>query len=167
MSSTNIDLGNVDYVYLQNTFCNSGNGGDLQSLFTWTIPYMNPKQAPYMYIQVVQLYVDHDDGTGAAQPQHLRFIGANGLNSYSESGVQLAGLMERDAPAGHWSIQGDAPMIQVPTNINSISFEIHRNLNGQVITLGTDGSIDILLKIVRPKQEMITQNIMAANVKGF
>lgn len=167
MSSTNIDLGNVEYVYLQNTFCNGGNGGDGQSLFTWTIPYMNPRQAPYMYIQVVQLYVDHDDGTGAAVPQHLRFIGVNGLNSYSESGVQLAGILERDTLAAHWKIQSESPMIQVPTNLNSISFEIHNNINGQILTLGTDGCLDILLKIVRPKQEMITQNIMAANVKGF
>lgn len=165
MSATNVDLGNVEYLCLRNIDCNNGNGGDLASSFTWNMPFITPREAPYMFIQVVQLYVDHDDGTGAAQPQHLRFTSVNGINNYSTGSSQLATLMERDAPAGHWSAQTDAPMIQVPSNINQLSFTINRNLNGDTITLGTNGSIDILLKIVRPKQEVIMQNTLASYVR--
>ena len=172
MSATNVDLGNVEYLYLKDVDCNVVNGlaegGGLNNSFTWVMPYITPREAPYMFIQVIQLYVDHDDGTGAAQPQHLRFTSVNGINNYSTTNTQLAQLatlMERDAPAGHWSAQTDAPMIQVPSNINQLSFTINRNLNGQVITLGTNGTIDILLKIVRPKQDAIMQNTLASYVR--
>lgn len=168
MSSTNVELGNVDYLYLQNINCNNGAGGVLTNQFSWQLPYIDAKQAPYMFIQVVQLYVDHDDGAGGAQPQHLRFINLHGNNTYATSGSsELAGLMERDTPANHWSIQGDSPMIQVPTNLNQLIFTINRNLTGDSITLGQAGSIDILVKIVRPQQGILTKNIMAANVKNF
>lgn len=168
MSSTNVDLGNVEYLYLQNVNCNNNIGGGLASQFTWQLPYMDSKQSPYMFIQVVQLYVDHNDGASAAVPQHLRFVNMHGNNTYSTSlSSTLAGLMERDAPAGHWSIQGDGPMMQVPTNINQLIFTVNQNLNGNPITLGTNSCIDILIKIVRPHQGVITKNTMAANVKTF
>lgn len=172
MSSTNVDLGNVEYLYLKDVDCNVVNGlaegGGLSNYFTWNIPYMPPREAPYMFIQVVQLYVDHDDGAGIAQPQHLRFANINGINNYSTTNTQLAqlaSLMERDDLAGHWTAQTDAPMIQVPTNINQLSFTLNRNLNGNAITLGTAGTIDILLKIVRPKQDVIMQNTLASYVR--
>lgn len=170
MSATNVDLGNVQYIHLRDIDCNNANGGATQSSFTWNIPYMNPREAPYMFIQVAQLYIDHDNGAGIAQPQHLRFSSIAGANCYStsteaDSPSQLAALMERDDLAGHWTAQSDSPMIQVPSNINQLSFTINRNLTGAVITLGAVGTIDILLKIVRPKQEAITQNTLASYVR--
>ena len=170
MSATNVDLGNVEYVYLRDIDCNNANGGATQSSFTWNMPYINPREAPYMFIQVVQLYVDHSDGAGITQPQHLRFTTIKGSNSYSTSSdgegpSQLASLMERDDLAGHWTGQSDAPMIQVPSNINQLSFTINRNLTGAPIILGAAGCIDILLKIVRPKPEAITQNTLASYVR--
>jgi len=168
MSSTNVDLGNVEYVYLENISCNGGDGGADVSQFVWTLPNMKPNQAPYMFIQVAQLYVDHTDGAGTGQPQHLRLINLHGLNSYSTSGsTELAGLMERDALGGHWNIQSDAPMLQVPTSINQLTFTVNQNLNGDPITLGANASISVLLKIVRPHQNVVTKNIMLANVKTF
>lgn len=165
MSATNVDLGNVQYVYLSNLDCNDGNGADGSDTFKWNIPYMPPREAPYMFIQVAQLYVDHDDGAGVTQPQHLRFVSVNGLNNYATGSYQLASLMERDDLAGHWTAQSDSPMIQVPSNINQLSFTLNRNLNGNAITLGTNGTIDILLKIVRPKQDVIMQNTLASYVR--
>lgn len=165
MSSTNADLGNVEYVYLRNVDCNGGDGGALDSIFTWNLPYINPKEAPYMFIQIVQLYVDHDDGAASGVPQHLLLTSANGLNFYATGGGQLATMMERDAPAGHWTEKVDAPMIQVPSNITQLTFSLNRNLTGTSVTLGTAGSISILLKIVRPKRDAITANTLASYVR--
>lgn len=164
MSSTNVDLGNVEYLYLSNIQCNNS-GADNSDIFQWDMPYIPPRQAPYMFIQVAQLYVDHDDGAGIAQPQHLRFVSVNGLNNYSTGSYQLACLMERDDLAGHWTAQSDAPMIQVPSNINQLNFTLNRNLNGNAITLGANGTMDIVIKIVRPKQDVIMQNTLASYVR--
>lgn len=165
MSSTNVDLGNVQYVYLSNLDCNNGDTGADSEVFQWTLPFINQKEAPYMFIQVVQAYIDHDDGGGIGQPQHLRFTSVNGLNNYATGSYQLASLMERDDLAGHWTSQSDSPMIQVPSNINQLSFTLNRNYNGNPITLGANGMIDLVIKIVRPKQEAITQNTLASYVR--
>lgn len=165
MSATNVDLGNVEYLYLRNVDCNNGNGGQIAESFTWTMPYITPKEAPYMFIQVVQLYVDHKLGNGAAEPHHLRFTSVNGLNNYSTGSSQLATLMERDAPGGHWLNKPEAPMIQVPSNINQLSFSLNRNFNGDLIEIGENGCIDMVLKIVRPKQQEITNNTLASYVR--
>lgn len=165
MSATNIDLGLFRYVYLQNVNCNNDAGGDATSSFSWNMPYIPPSQGPIMFMQVVQLYVDHDDGAGAGYPQHLRYTNINGYNSYSTGNSQLAGLMQRDTLAAHWTIQPEAPLIQVPTNITQAAFTINRNTTGAVITLGTNGCIDIVLKLIYPKQGLLTNDIMAANVR--
>jgi hypothetical protein len=165
MSATNVDLGNVEYVYLRSVDCNNGNGAVLTSSFLWNLPYMNPKEAPYMFIQVVQVYIDHDDGTSAAVPQHLMLTNVNGLNFHTTGGGQLATLLERDAPAGHWTEKGDAPMIQVPSNLTQIGFSLNENLNQNALVLGTDGSVEIVLKIVRPKRDAITSNTLASYVR--
>jgi len=162
MSATNVDLGNVEYMYFRDIECNDGDGGHNQSVFSWNMPYTMPKESPFMYIQVVQLYVDHSNGAGITVPQHLCYNGIFGLNSYNSGGEQLATLMERDQLGGHWTGQSDAPMIQVPTNINKISFRIIDNITSDPFTLGDAGTIDILLKIVRPKQMDITKNTVAS-----
>lgn len=168
MSASNVELGNVEYIYLRNVDCNGGTGGDLADVFQWDFPRsINPRQAPYMFIQVVQLYVDHDDGAGIAQPQHLSYTTLNGVNAYSSGSSSLASLMERDDLAGHWTAQGDAPMIQVPSSVSNLNFTLNRNLNGNAITLGTSGSIDIVLKIVWPKQNEITNNTLSSFVRTF
>jgi len=173
MSATNVDLGNVEYVYLRNTDCNNGAGADGASSFTWALPYINPKEAPYMFIQVVQAYADYGTGAttpavGTASPQHLRFTNVRGFNAYATddgNSVQLASIMERDTLAGHWMAKYDAPMIQVPSNLSQISFTLNLNLNGSLATISDNGSLDILLKIVRPKRDAITANTLASYVR--
>ena len=130
------------------------------------MPYMPPREAPYMFIQVAQVYVDHAAaGAGLQEPQHLAFTSINGLNSYSTGSSQLACVLMRDALAQHWTNMPESPMIQVPSNINSLSFTINSNLDGDPYALGAGGCIDIVLKIVRPKQDVIMQNTLASYVR--
>jgi len=167
MSSTNVDLGNVEYLFLRNEECNNGEGANNSSSFSWQLPYINPREAPYIFIQVIQTYIDHGNGATPAVPSHLVFTTVNGINHYSTGGYQLATLMQRDAIAGHWINIPDSPMIQVPTNINQLNFTLLSNATVQPLTLGDIGTVDILIKIVRPQQGVITKNTMAANVKTF
>jgi hypothetical protein len=171
MSATNVDLGNVEYLYLRNIDCNGVSATAAgASSFSWNLPYINPKEAPYMFIQVVQAYADYGTGAvtpavGTAAPQRLMYSNINGLNSYATGGGQLASIMERDTLAGHWMTKYDAPMIQVPSNLTQIRFTLNINADGSLATISNDGSLDILLKIVRPKREAVTANTLASYVR--
>lgn len=171
MSSTNVDLGNVEYVYLDNTRCNNGSGAADASLFTWDMPYINPNQSPIMFLQISQVLIDYT-GTGKignADQQHLRYANVFGQNFYGP--IYLAAMLELTAtPAGaedHYKNMTECPMVQVPTSLSTISFTINNANTGDPHTIGASGSVSILLKIVRPHQGIITKNIMSANVKTF
>ena len=163
-SATNVDLGNVEYVYLDNTACANLTGAGGLSSFTWVMPYIKPQESPIMFIQVAQAYVDHSAGAGAPTPQHLEYVNIFGQNLYCASGDStfLASIMERDALAGHWKASPESPMIQVPTTLSQITFTLNNNQTGDALALGANGSLSILLKIVRPKQMDITKNTVAS-----
>jgi len=169
MSAITAELGNVEYVYLRSPDCNNGIGAssDVYIPFVWNFPYINPKEAPYMFIQVVQAYI-HYAGTGAnatTDPQHLQYVGLNGLNYYSSGSEQLATFLDRDDTGGHWTAMPESPIIQVPSNISTLQFALVQNKTRELGTLGLDGSIEIVLKIVRPKRDIITSNTLASYVR--
>lgn len=164
MSSINGELGNTQFIYLRNADCNNGTGGDLADTFNWDLPYMNSTQEPIMFIQVVQAYLDHDDGANLAEPQHLRLVNPmpnDGYYSTNGNGTTLATLLERDTLAGHWKAQSEAPVLQIPSSTRTLKFTLNSNSRtNALIALGTNGCIDILLKLIRPKQGELTNQIM-------
>lgn len=164
MSSINAELGNVQYIYLRNADCNNGTGADLADTFNWDLPYMKPSQSPIMYIQVVQAYLDHDDGASAGIPQHLRLISPMPNDCYystNGNGTTLATILERDDPAAHWKNMSEGPVIQIPSSTRSIKFTLNSNRGANpLLTLGTNSCVDILLKVVIPKQLELTNQMM-------
>lgn len=173
MSATNVDLGNVEYIYLDNTICNvqangiaDGAESDVATEYTWNLPYIKPQESPIMYIQVCQAYM-HYSGvgmTGEAAPQHLEYTNIYGQNFYcaKDDSTFLACMLQQDTDVGHWKALGDAPMIQVPTTLSKISFAVVNNRTGNSTVIGDTGSLSILLKVVRPKQMEITKNTVAS-----
>jgi hypothetical protein len=164
MSSINADLGNVEYIYLRNADCNNGTGGELADTFNWDLPYMNATQEPIMFIQVVQVYIDHDDGAYAGTPQHLRLVSPmpnQGYYATNGNGTTLATLLQRDALAGHWDNIAEAPILQLPSSTRSLKFTLNSNRGtNPLLVLGTNSCLDILLKVIRPKQGELTNQIM-------
>lgn len=171
MSATNVDLGNVEYLFLDNASCNNGVGGAGANSFTWNLPYITPREAPIMFIQVAQVLVDYTGNgkVGNTDIQHLRYTNIYGQNYYTTSNARVASMLEiTSTPAGaedHYKSLPESPMVQVPTSLSQLSFTINNSLNGNVHTLGDNGSISILLKIVRPKQDAIMQNTLASYVR--
>lgn len=171
MSSTNVDLGNVEYLYLDNSTCNNGTGGAGASSFTWVMPYITPRESPIMFIQATQVLIDYTGNgkVGNADIQQLRYTNIFGQNYYTTNSARVASMLEiTSTPAGaedHYKSLPESPMVQVPTSLSELSFTINNCKNGVVHTLGDNGSICILLKIVRPKQMEIMNNTLASYVR--
>ena len=170
MSSSEVGLGNVEYLYLRNIDCNNSVGADDATEFVWNLPYIQQHTAPIMYIEIVQLYLDYGAGATAdankVLPQVLTLENYMGQNFYSTGGnsTQIASFIVRDALGGHWFSQQDSPMIQVPSNLRQLKFYLHHTVNWNQLQVGNDASLDILIKISRPKQMELTDNMVKAFV---
>lgn len=174
MSASNVDLGNVEYIYLDNTMCNpnadgtaaNGAQSNIAIEYLWNLPYIKPQESPIMYIQVCQAYIHYGGASivGQAAPQHIEYTSIFGQNMYPALGDSsvLACILQQDTDVGHWKSLNDAPMIQVPTNLSKIKFSVINNRTGASTVIGETGSFSILLKIVRPKQMEITKNTIAS-----
>lgn len=169
MSAINTELGNVQYIYLRNTECNNGAGADATGIFTWTLPSTPARESPFMYIQVVQCMI-HYSGTGTQgnnEPQFLTYENMYADNFFSsDKSTVLASILCRDAAAGQYIPQVDAPIIRVPSNLTQITFSIRNQINNEVDLTGLTGSCSILLKLIKPQHDKVQNNVLKSYVQS-
>lgn len=157
------EIGNVEYVMLSNAACNNGAGADSASTLTWTFPYIKPQESPIMYIQAVQVY--YDAGAGAVNsstPMQLRLTSSLSENYYAnDKQFPIFSLLVRDALTGHWINPENNPILQVSTKISYITFQVELQADNSTFTADDNATINILMKIIRPKQMEMTKNNVA------
>lgn len=167
MSTLTAQLGNVEYIYLKDTDCNGGAGGKSVGIFTWTLPKLPARESSTMFLQVSQVSI-HYAGVGTAgnaEPQYLTYENLYSDSMYSsDNSTVLATIIDRDDTGGHWHIESSgAPVIQVSSNSNTITFSVRNQFNNEINGLGTLGSVSILLKIIRPQNNVVRDNTL----KGY
>jgi hypothetical protein len=157
------EIGNVEYVMLSNTTCNDGSGANSASTLTWRFPYIKPQESPLMYIQAVQVY--YDAGAAAVNtstPMQLRLTSSLSENYYAnDKQSPIFSLLVRDQISGHWINPNNNPILQVSTKMSYITFQVELQSDNSTFTADDNATINILLKIIRPKQMEMTKNNVA------
>jgi len=160
------EVGNVEYVMLSNKQCNSGAGANGASNLTWKFPYIKPQESPIMYIQAVQVHFYAGDAAGSTTPFQVRLVSTLAENYYADDKqFPIFSLLISDAAADNFKNPENNPLLQVSTINSYITFNIETQLDNVVVTNAADATISILLKIVRPKQMMLTENNIATYAK--
>lgn len=170
MAVQETNLGHFDYLALyQKDAALTINGTSIVG-WKWQIPQsLNRRKAPYWFLSVVSCYLDDSNGATNGRPHMLRCkIPAENYHAYetaaSPSGVYvyspIVSQLIRDAPTGHWySISQDNVVIQVPSNLQFIEFDI---LDGNQNVLTVDStigeSLNIICKITYPARQEIQDN---------
>ena len=166
------EVGNVEYVMLSDTLCNSGTGVVGTTTFTWKMPYIKPQESPLMYIQPVQVYFDSGTlGVGnvnTSTPMQVRVVSNIADNYYADDKqFPIFTLLVRDALPGHWANPNNNPILEFSTKSTYISFQIETQTDNVPITPTAGSSLNILLKIIRPKQMDMTKNNIASYVRAL
>lgn len=169
MSAITAELGNVEYIFLRDLDCNGGATGAGTGTFVWRLPTLPPRESSSMYIQISQAMV-HYAGTGAtgnAEPQYLVYNNMYSDNLYSTNNSQmLACMLERDTATGHYKPQTEPPVIRVPSNLTQISFSVYNGGVDEINNTGLTGSVNILLKIIRPQHNVVSSNLIKSYVQS-
>ena len=157
------EIGNVEYVMLTNAICNDSAGTAGSSTFTWKMPYIKPQESPIMYIQACQIYLDCVSNTQAPPyPYHLRLKSTLAENYYcNDSQNPIVSFLVYDGIVGHSVNPNNNPILQISTKESYLTFEIVANLSNLTLTMPANGSLNIMLKIIRPKQMEMTKNNIA------
>lgn len=160
------EVGNVEYVMLSDTLCNDGAGIVGTTTFTWRIPYIKPQESPLMYIQPVQIYYDSGTvqagNTNTSVPCQLRLVSSIADNYYAnDKQFPIFSMLVRDALPGHWCNPNNNPILEFSTKSTYISFQIESQTDNAPMTPYTASSLNILFKIIRPKQMEMSKNNVA------
>ena len=171
MAIQETNLGHFDYLALyQKDAILTLNSASIIG-WKWKIPTsLNSRKSPYWFLSVVSCYLDDSNGTTTGRPHMLRCkIPSENYHTYESSasptGIYVNGpivsQLIRDTPTGHWySISQDNVVIQVPSNLQYIEFDIiDGNQNVLTIDSTIGESLNIICKITYPARMEITDNI--------
>lgn len=166
------NLGHFDYLALYTKDAVITVTGAASTNWKWQLPaHLNRRKAPYWFLSVQSCYCDDSTGTSNGRPHFLRCkVPSENYYSY-ETGIQIGGTpvnypivsnLIRDVPTGHWySISQDNVVIQVPSNLQYIEFDIIDGW-GSVLPINSDAangeSLTILLKITYPARGEVMDN---------
>ena len=175
MAIQETNLGHFDYIAFHHkdaTLSAANNVSFTVYNWKWQIPpSLNRRKAPYWFLTVVSCYLDDSGGSSTGLPHFLRCkIPAenyhsieNPSNTQSTNYVTypIVSQLIRDVAAGHWySISQDNVVIQVPSNLQFIEFDILDGNSNVIQTYAATGeNLNILCKITYPARMEITDNI--------
>ncbi len=169
------NLGHFDYLAFHDKDASKTMLLTATTAWKWQIPTgLNRRKAPYWFLSVVSCYCDDSNGTSAGLPHFLRckvptdnYFSSETASPYIN--YPIVSQLIRDTPAGHYyAISQDNVVIQVPSNIQTIEFDLLDG-NGVVIPIdATSGeTLNIICKITYPARNEITDNINQTFVRSI
>lgn len=168
MAIQETNLGHFDYLAFYDKDATKTTLLSATTSWKWQVPpSLNRRKAPYWFLSIVSAYCDDSSGASAALPHFLRCkIPSENYHAYESSGSSvfitfpIVSQLIRDAAAGHWySIAQDNVVIQVPSNIQFVEFDLIDGNGIQIPIDSTSGeSLNIICKVTYPARSEVMDN---------
>jgi hypothetical protein len=171
MAIQETNLGHFDYLAFYTKDADITLNGAAATNWKWQVPtHINRRKAPYWFLSVQSCYCDDSTGASNGRPHFLRCkVPADNYYTYEKNtngGTQInypiVSNLIRDVPTGHWySISQDNVVIQVPSNLQFIEFDIV-DAWGSVLPINSDAnngeSLTVICKITYPARNEVMDN---------
>lgn len=180
MAIQETNLGHFDYIGLYHKDAILSISGGAVYNWKWRVPVsLDRRRAPSWFVSVVSCYLDDSNGAAAGQPHFLRMkTYSTNYHTYEEPvntnstnmiNFPIVSILVRDAAVGHYySLSQDNVVIQVPSNIQYIEFDIIDGLGNVLNIDSTNGeSMNITLKVTYPERTEVMANTIQTYQKSM